>query len=154
MAAAIIAVVGASIIGASTVSAQDTDTNKVSMVKQLAQKLGIEESKIQTAMDSIHADRQAEMQKQMEARLIQAVTDGKITEQQKQLILKKHQEIQAEREANRETIKNLTPEQRRAEMQEHKSEMEAWAKENGIDMSLFFGGMGSKGGMRGFRHMK
>ncbi len=153
IAAAVLAIVGASIIGASNVSAQNTDARQ-NMIKSLAQKLGLEESKVQTAMNSIRTERQAEMQKKIEANLSKAVKDGKITEAQKQLILKKHTEMKAEREQYKDSKQNLTPEQRKAEMDKKKIELETWAKENGIDMSVFQLGMGPKGGMRGFGHMK
>lgn len=154
IAAAIIAIVGASIIGAGSVAAQNADENRVSMVKQLAQKLGIEEHKVQSAMDAIHTERQGAMQKQMEEKLNQAVKDGKLTEAQKKLMIQKHAEIKAERESHRETMKNMTPEQRKIEMEKHQAELQTWAQDNGIDMSLFTGDMGKKGGMRGFGHMK
>ena len=153
IAAAVLAIVGASIMGASAVSAQNADVRQ-NMIKSLAQKLGIEESKVQTAMEAIHTERQAEMQKKMEVNLTQAVKDGKITEAQKQLILKKHAEMKAERENWKESMQNLTPEQRKAAMEKKRAELQSWAKENGIDMSVFQLGMGPKGGMRGFGHMK
>lgn len=153
IAAAILAIVGASVIGASSVSAQNTDVRQ-NMIKSLAQKLGIEESKVQTAMDAIHSERQAEMQKKIEEKLAQAVKDGKITEAQKQLILKKHAEMKAEQDRNRDTMRNMTPAERKTAMEKKRAELQAWAKENGIDMSVFQLGMGPKGGMRGFGHMK
>lgn len=153
IAIAVLAIVGASIIGASNVSAQNTDARQ-NMIKSLAQKLGLEESKVQTAMNAIRTERQAEMQKQVEAKLNQAVKDAKITEAQKQLILKKHEEMRAKHEQEWMNMQNMTPEERRAEREEHRAELESWAKENGIDMSVFQLGMGPKGGMRGFGHMK
>ncbi len=153
IAVAVIAIAAASIMGAASVSAQNTEA-RTSMIQQLAAKLGIEESKVQTAMDSIHTERQAAMQQQMEDKLTQAVADGKITEAQKQLILKKHAEMKAEHQSDWEAMKNMSPQERREERQSHRAKLEAWADENGIDMSLFFGDMNPKGGMRGYGHMK
>ena len=148
IAAAVLAVSAAAVIGASSVSAQNTD-GRPSMIKSLAEKLGIDESKVQTAMNAVHSERQAEMLKQFEARLTQAVKDGKITEAQKQLILKKHEELQKSREA----LKTMTPEQRRAQLTTWRTELEKWATDNKIDVSVFFGKFGMQGKMHGFGRM-
>jgi hypothetical protein len=67
------------------------------------------------------------MQTKYEERLTQDVTDGKITSEQKELILAKHKELEG-------------------------ATLEAWAKENGINSSYLMGGFGGgkHGGMGGF----
>ena len=87
------------------------------------------------------------MQAKQEERLSQLVTDGKITEDLKALILNKYKEIQAERESNKDSFRNLTPEERKAQMEEKKTELEAWANENGIDIKylMHFGGKDNEG---------
>lgn len=48
-----------------------------------------------------------------------------------------------------ETLKDKTPEERRAIMEKHRTELEAWAKANNIDPQ-YVGMFGMKGkGMRG-----
>ncbi|OGG09569.1 hypothetical protein A2154_01420 [Candidatus Gottesmanbacteria bacterium RBG_16_43_7] len=117
-------------------------------VSSLAQKLGIEESRLQSALDQMRAEHQVQMQSRMEERLNQAVSDGKITETQQQLILTKHQEIQAERQNDTDNWQNLTPQERRSRMEQKRAELEKWASENGIDMSYFGGGFGHRGNWR------
>ena len=73
----------------------------------------------------------------------------KITEEQKQLILQKREEMHDAREAKRESNASLTPEERKSQMEAKKTELEKWAKENGIDMQyLMLGGRGH-GGFKG-----
>ena len=116
-------------------------SNHDEMVKTLAAKLGVSETKVQESMDSIRQERQTEMKQQFETRLNQLVTEGKVTADQKQLILEKHNQIQA----NRGQFQNLASQERRAQMQKQHDELSAWANANGIDPNLVFG-MG-KGGM-------
>ena len=78
--------------------------------------------------------------------LDEAVAIGELTESQKQLILDKHAEIQAEREFNHDAMEDLTNEERYARMEEHKIEIESWAEKNGISMEYLLGGHGRKGG--------
>ena len=96
-------------------------------------------------METEHESRRSEMQAtrkaELEAKLTQAVTDGKITAAQKQLILAKHAELQAEHAADRDASR----EERAAE----RAELETWAKENGIDLTQFFAERGPQGNADG-----
>ncbi len=138
--------VGSVLLGGTYVYAQ-TETGQTFAAK-LALRLGIEEGKVQTALDDIHKEHQVEMQARIEEKLTQAVSSGKITEAQKQAILDKHKTLMASKEALREEFKDMTPEERKAMMEKEQEEMKAWADENGIDLKEFmpFGhkGMGWK----------
>ena len=60
----------------------------------------------------------------------------------------KHEEMQA----NRGQWQDLTPEEKKAKMEEHREEMKNWAQENGIDLSQIRP-LGPGGGMKpGFGH--
>lgn len=84
------------------------------MTNQLAEKLGVEESKVESAMDEIRSEREAEVKAEQEERLQQAVDDGKITAEQKQALLDRQSAMEEAREA------------RRAENQQ-------WMEDNGFD---------------------
>lgn len=119
---------------------------------QLAKKLGISEDKIQDAFDAIRLERQNEMFGKFEDRLDEQVEKGALTESQRDLIVKKHNALQKERQNKWEETKDMTPQERRVYMQKEHAELEKWAKENNIDSSLFFvfkreGHMGRKGMM-------
>jgi len=81
-------------------------------------------------------------------KLAQAVKDGKITEAQKVAILAKLEEV---RKANNpETMKKMTDAERKTAMEAQKTELEAWATSQGIDVQyVTMGMMGSGPGGRG-----
>ena len=88
-----------------------------------------------------------EMKQNHSERLDQAVTEGKITSEQKDQILAKLEDWHSKKE----DLMNLTPEERKTKMQEMRTELESWVDENGIDMSLLLG-FGHKIFMKGFHN--
>ena len=93
----------------------------------------------------------------MTARLTQAVTDGKLTQAQADLITSKMTELQASMEAERATLQSLTPEQMKTKMEAKKAELSAWATANNIpEEFLRFAGKGEKvfGGHKGMGGFK
>lgn len=140
---------------ASKAYAQTATTPYQTIIQKLVAKFGLKQADVQSVFDEARSEHQAQAQTKLDDKLSQAVKDGKITEAQKQAILAKLKELQASKLKSRETWKSQTPEERRAAMEKQKTELEAWAKANGIDMSYFFGW--HKGFVKGFRmgrHMK
>jgi len=80
-------------------------------IQSLANKLGINENKVSTAMTEVQNE---ERQTQLDSKLTQAVADGVITEDQKQKVIDKQNEISEKQKALNE-------------------EMQSWAEENNID---------------------
>jgi len=119
------------------------------MVQFIAERFGLNEDEVLTAMEDFHEQHHEEMGAQFENRLTQAVLDGKITEEQREMILQKHEEMRAERENNWEAFRNMTPEERRDEIMAHHEELKNWAEENGVDLSYFNMGIGRGSGMHG-----
>lgn len=76
--------------------------NQNQMMEALAAKLGKSTDEVQSAFNSVRDERQAQMQTEYEASLDEAVKNGELTEEKKQLILQKHAEIQALRQAEME----------------------------------------------------
>lgn len=141
-------------VGATQASAYFFGDN-TDMTKTLAQKLGVSEDKVKEAFDSIHKEQEATHKKELESRLTQAVSDGKINDSQKKAILERFDSMHEKMDP--EKFKNMTEAQRKSEFENKKTEQENWAKENNIDQSTLreLMGFGKKGGM-GFgmrRHM-
>lgn len=111
------------------------------MVQELAAKLGVSEDSVDSAMSELHEQHRAEMQlerqNRFEERLQSLVEEGKLTEGQREAWIAKHEEWQADREA---------------EMASHREEMQAWFAEQGIDPTVL-GPMGMGKGMGG-GHMR
>lgn len=113
---------------ASVPGASAQGPNQESIIQRLAEKFGVNQDEVQSVFDQQREERQAQMQARYEERLNQAVTDGEITTNQKDAILKKHQEMQQNREQER-------------------ADWQAWLKENGLEDSEFGFGFGHKGKM-------
>lgn len=127
------------------------------LVQRLVQKFGLKTADVQSVFDTVHEERQAQMEQKIADRLDTFVKDGKITEAQKRLILAKHEELQKNREADLQAWQNLTPEERRTKMDAQRTDLENWAKQNNIDVQYVLGfgremgrGMGRGMGMNGF----
>ncbi|MGD9129925.1 MAG: hypothetical protein PVJ09_05555 [Candidatus Woesebacteria bacterium] len=118
------------------------DNARESLVQRIAERFGLNQEEVQSVFDEERAEHQQAMQARLEEKLGQAVTDGKITAEQKDAILAKHAEMQSKREA----LKDLSPEERKAKMQEFHQEMKTWAEENGIALSSFALGRRAKFG--------
>lgn len=135
--AAIIGIGGLSL--ANRASADTTSTPHESIIERLAAKFNLSKSDIESVFNEERKAHQAEMTAKLEERLTQAVTDGKITEEQRALILQKHEELQSERESDRENWQNMTREERQTEMQKRHDELSAWLEANNIPTDLFPG---------------
>jgi len=141
------------VVGLSTVSAASGTTG--SLADKIAAALHVKSADVQKVIDQDRADHQADREKNYEDRLANAVTEGKITAAQKDLILAKHKELVSQMQAQRDADKDLTQEQREAKRADMKTKMEAqktaldqWAKDNGLTTEqerLVMGGSGSPG---------
>jgi hypothetical protein len=151
-------VLSAGAFSATKISAQEGENKHVmlfqagkaehmsSLVQKIADKFGLNKDEVQAVFDEEHKEMEAKMEGKHEERLSQLVTDGKITEDQKALILQKHKELRESMLNDIEEMKDLSPEERRAEMQARHDELKAWADENDIDPKyLMFAMKVSKG---------
>lgn len=134
------------LFGVNQIYAQDSNNPNSSLVQKIAQKFNLDQSQVQAVFDEHKSEHHAVMKQKMSDRLTQLVSEGKITDAQKQAIIAKMSELKGN--FNPEAFKDLTPEQRRQKMEEHRTEMENWAKSQGIDPQyLMFYKMGK--GMHG-----
>jgi replication initiation and membrane attachment protein DnaB len=126
------------------------------LAQKIADKFGLNKDDVQAVfdedrtehqveMEAEREERQDEMQSKFEEKLSQGVTDGKITEAQKELILAKHEELEVSRQDVTESFKDMTNEERKTAMEEERKALETWANENGIDIEYFMDGFGMKG---------
>ncbi|QQS21367.1 MAG: hypothetical protein IPL87_02545 [Candidatus Moraniibacteriota bacterium] len=137
------------------VSADNIDPRN-SIIDRLVSKFNLNKSEVENVFQEERAMRQEARQKEMTARLedqlVQAVKDGKISEEQKALVLKKHEEMRAARMADFEKRRTLTKEERRSESQKRRNDMKAWLSENNIPEDIMGMGMrGEKGSGMGHR---
>ncbi len=126
---AITALAGLSIASVSKVYAQESSTNVPWGMQGIAKKFNLDENEVAQYMQEQRAARQQQMRTNMEEKLNEAVESGKLTQEQKTKLLDKIEEHEQER-------------------QSHRTEMQAWAEENGIDMQEL--GLCRQGGGRGY----
>ncbi len=135
--------------GSVIVNAQTDQSPDSGLVAELASKFNLDKSQVQAVFDSYHKEHRQEMeqarQQQIENRLNQAVSDGKITSEQKKEILTEIAKLKSEFDPT--TMKDQTDEERQASMQKHKEEIDAWSQSTGIDASYLMMG-GRHGGPR------
>lgn len=141
--AGLFGLIGAGAISATSVWAQTTSVTPTpgvmkferpmtDLVEKISTKFNLDKADVQAVFDEARQEDMAQFKAAAEAHLTQLVTDGTITEAQKQLIIAKRQELQATHESRAETMKNLSGEEHRAAMEAERASLEAWAKQNAI----------------------
>lgn len=109
------------------------------LVDKIASKFNLNKSDVQKVFDEERSAHEAEHKARVEERLQTMVDEGSITSDQKTAILQKLDELKAAHDENRDSMKDLTKEQRKAKMDERKAELESWAKQQGLDLSKLKG---------------
>ncbi|HZD59945.1 MAG TPA: hypothetical protein VE439_05775 [Anaerolineae bacterium] len=135
--------------GYSVYAANTESTQKYPpVVEKLVTAFHLDRNKVDKVLGEYKQEREAQHKTRLEERLSQAVKDGKITEKQKEAILKKMDEMKTKLEE----IRNIDdPTKRRAAIEKLHVDLQAWAKKNGLDQTPFVFGFGGHGrGMRGF----
>ena len=136
-------------------SGTSTSTDPVSsLVDKLASTFNLDRTKVQEVFDAQRTEMETKRAQKVSDRLDELVTAGTITSAQKSAIETKLAELKKEREANKDAVKDMSDEERKSKMDEKRSEMERWAKEQGLDLSKLkgvFGGPGGRGGPDGPR---
>ena len=128
----------------------NSSTGSVSnLIDKIASTFDIDKDKLQTLFDEERESREADRETRAAERLQGLVDDGTITAAQKTAIEAKIKEMKAEREENHESMKDLSDEERKAMMDEKKTELEEWAKEQGLDIADLRGILGGHGGPGG-----
>lgn len=141
------------VFGAGASYAQSNTNTPSNLVQMIAEKFNLNQADVQTVFDD-HRNQMRQMhQANLEDRLNTLVSDGKLTEDQKNKLIEK----MAEHQNDREEHQNLSFEERQAERKEHREEFQTWLKDNGIDENILNFGMGRGGPMghegKGFRMM-
>lgn len=142
MGLAALGIVGVSGLGASALSSSGNGTD--GLASKLATKFGLNKEDVAKEIDSYRDEERAQHDADRKAKLSEAlqkkVDDGTITAEQKTAIENKLEEKQkarqAEREANKDSGTRPTKEEMKAKKDAEKSEMDAWLKEQGINLDL------------------
>lgn len=144
-----LSLIGAIIFATTSVGAQSPSPGTQTIIQRIAQRFNLSESDVQAVFDQDKQERHAQKLTQVENQLSADVTSGKITDAQKQLILNKMKELEGQKQNWQGDHSQM-----KAQMQAKKTELENWAKQNGIDPNYLLalkghgrmGGHGFKGG--------
>lgn len=131
------------ILAATKVSAEDSSYYPP-IVQKIAEHFNLNVGDVQKVFDEERDERRADKYAFFAERLNDLVSEGKLTEAQKEAILDKHEEMQDKNEEWR----NLSFEERKNKMQETREEFKEWAEEQGINLPLL--GPFGKGFVKGF----
>jgi ribosomal protein L19E len=124
----------ASILGVGAVSAATSNTANGgnTLVDKIASTFHLNKDDVQKVFDQNRADHEAQANANVESELTQLVKDGKITDAQKSAILAKRTELQQQRDADKDSMKDKTPDERKAAMDAKRAELEKWVSDNGL----------------------
>ncbi len=126
-------------------SAASNTSGDTTLVDKIATTFHLNKNDVQKVFDEDRASHEAEHQAKVSERLQAMVDKGTITAEQKTAIEAKLQALKTEREANRDAFKDMTNSERKAKMDAMRTDLESWAKDQGLDLSklrgIFMGGM-------------
>jgi len=116
------------------------------IVQKIAERFNLNVSDVKQVFDEERDERRADRYARFTERLNDLVSEGKLTEDQKDAVLAKHEEMQNQIEE----LRNLSFEERKTKMQEVHDDFKSWAEGQGIDLSTI-GPLGGPFG-RGMGH--
>lgn len=134
-------------VGLVSAATNTTSNPNQSLIDSIASKFNLNKDEVKKVFDENHAARKAEHEQHMKDRLAQAVKDGKLTQDQADKLVAKLNEMQTNREANREAMKNKTEAERKAAIATERDAFKKWLSDNNIPAE--FGGPMGMGGGRG-----
>ncbi len=135
--AASVATIGLAGLGAGVAHAATSSSTKAdpmsSLVDKIATKFNLNKSEVQQVFDAQKTEMQAQRETEVKADVAKLVTDGKITQAQADLINAKREELEKQRETDRASFDSMSDADRKTAMDKKKTDLESWAKTNGID---------------------
>lgn len=118
-------VVGAGTLGSLAMAESSGDTYPP-VVDKIATKFNLNKDEVKKVFEEERASHEAEHKQRLEAKLTQAVKDGKLTEDQKSKLIAKLEEMHKNRVEDRQEAK--------AEREAKRDEFKKWAESNGINL--------------------
>ena len=137
-----IAILTVGILSSTSVSAQDSVYPPI--IERIADKFNLNKDDVRSVFEEVHNERAAGRYAGFVERLDDLVAEGKLTGEQKQALMDKHDEMQKKMEE----LASLNRTERAGKLKEIRDEYKAWAESQGIDLSIIrpFGHGFGKGG--------
>lgn len=122
---------GIGISAAGYVSAAETETNFPPMIQRIIEKYNLNKDEVQEFLEEnqtkVRAERRAERTEELYKKLQENVEKGTITQEQYEMIIKRHEEVKETRTGEY---------QNRGEVKGRKDGLRAYLEEQGIDSSV------------------
>ena len=152
-----VAVAGLVATGGMSAMAQVDDSGTTrfdEIVQRLVDRFNLNRDDVVAVFEGLAEEHQAEHQAEVDARLETQVEKGNLTEDQKNALIAKRDELRAQFEADKEAFKDMTSDERKAFLAEREAELKAWAEANETDVKFLarFGAEFHRGGMNIFKH--
>ena len=119
------------------VAAEDLD-GYPPIIQALAERFNLDPDEVKQVFDENREAKHEQMQQRHEDRLDEAVEAGQLTEEQKDELLERQEEMNVKMAE----LKDLPPQERFEAMKEIKEDLQAWLEENDIDLKGAYGGFG------------
>lgn len=116
-----------------------------SLVQAVATKFNLKTADVQAVFDAQRTQMHQQREQAVKDQIAGLVKDGKLTQTQADKLNAKRTELEAERDSNRAAMQGKTAAERRAAVQEHKTELDTWLKDNGISTDYAYLLMGGHG---------
>jgi polyhydroxyalkanoate synthesis regulator phasin len=110
------------------------DGGYLPMVERFAERFDLDPDEVMDFVEELREERIAEMEANFEEELDELVEKGEITDEQKQAILDKKEEMKA----FRESLEDMTVADAREALAEMKEDLKDWAEENDIGLKYLF----------------
>ena len=124
-----IAILAVGVLSTTAVSAQDSVYPPI--IERIAEKFNLNKDDVKNVFEEVHNERAADMYANFVERLDDLVAEGKLTAEQKQALLDKHEEIQKELES----LSGLDRKSKTQKVREIQQEFRNWADSQGIDLT-------------------
>lgn len=115
-------------------SDEDSDNDYPAIVEQLAEKLNLEPEEVFEAFEDIHEERKEEFEKSFGHKLDRAIEEEYITEEQKDALIAKKEEVSEQLQQ----IKDLPQDEREEALKDIADDLKEWAEENDIEFKHLF----------------
>ncbi len=106
------------------------------IAQRLATKFNLNKDDVSAELNSYRQERDAakesKMKQKLEESLQKKVDEGKLTSEQKSALISKLEELRQKQKESRENSTDISEEDRKTEREAEKSELDAWAEEQGI----------------------
>jgi hypothetical protein len=146
-------VLAGGLISASPVFAADQSAHDT-LVTRIADKFKLNKADVQAVFDEFRTERRAARETRYAEYLSKLVSNGKITEEQKTLLVAKHKELAEYSLSQRNNWKDMSSTDRKEHIDAKIKELKAWADQNHIDIKYLLHASGNHMFRRGMHRMK